>query len=205
MRGKRPSSAGIVLAGGQSQRMGCAKAALPWGRHTLLAHVVETLAAVVEEVLVVVKDPAACPPLPARVVADLIEGHALGGLYTGLRRMRAQRAFVCACDAPFLQPALIQALLDGGDRVHAAVPRTAEGLQPLHAVYGKTALPVMARQLRRQEWALHALLNRLRLWIMEPEMVRRLDPSGRSFVNLNTPAEYAAALQHHRAQMRQRA
>src|SRR3989338_2796981 len=72
-------------------------------------------------------------------------------------------------------------------------PRPAEGLHPLHAVYAKSALPAMEAQLRQGRWDLQVLVPALRARIIAPQAWRRVDREGRSFSNLNTPADYAAA------------
>src|SRR3989338_10622941 len=144
---------GIILAGGQSTRMGKDKAHLPWGDRTLIEHMIETLRPVTDEIIVAAKDAAPLSHLHARVVEDLVLGaHALGGLYTGLTLAVHERCFVCACDAPLLNPALIQFLIRQAEGWDLVIPRTREGLQPLHAVYRKPVLPAIEEQLRMQQW-----------------------------------------------------
>lgn len=192
---------GLILAGGLSARMGRDKARLPWGKATLLDHVIETLRPLVDELLVAVDDAGRFRGLNVRVVEDLVPGaHALGGLYTGLLAASHEQCFACACDAPFLSAGLIRLLLeraDGprgpADRCDLVIPQTPEGLQPLHAVYAKSALPVIERQLRRREWDLKALVPKVRARIVGFDEVLQADPQGLSCLNLNTPEEYAAA------------
>ncbi|HET8679150.1 MAG TPA: NTP transferase domain-containing protein, partial [bacterium] len=61
---------GIVLAGGQSRRMGRDKTALPFGGTTLVAWVARRLGSVCGEVVVVARDASDCPGCGARVVGD---------------------------------------------------------------------------------------------------------------------------------------
>jgi molybdopterin-guanine dinucleotide biosynthesis protein A len=75
----------------------------------------------------------------------------------------------------------------------AAIPRTAEGLQPLHAVWAPSALPAIEAHLRARQWNLHSLLPKLRVKIVGPSALERVDPSGLSCFNLNTPADYQRA------------
>ena len=187
---------GLVLAGGASRRMGQDKAHLPWGGVPLVAHVIETLRPVVHEVIVAVKDARDFCGLNANVVEDLVpDAHALGGLYTGLQAASTELCFVCGCDAPFLNPMLIRFLAQQADGWDLVIPRTHVGVQPLHAVYAASALPVIQEQLQRKRWDVRALIGKLRTRIIEPEQWRPLDPGGLSFCNLNTPADYAAARQ----------
>lgn len=185
---------GLILAGGASRRMGREKSSLPWGAATLLEHVVETVRPAVDEVIVAVKHAGAMAQLHTRVVEDVVpDAHALGGLYTGLQLASHERCFVCACDAPFVNPRLIRWLIQEAEGWELVIPRTRAGLQPLHAVYAKSALPAIQEQLRQQRWDLRALMGTLRTRIVEPAQWRPIDRQGLSFLNLNTPADYVAA------------
>jgi molybdopterin-guanine dinucleotide biosynthesis protein A len=185
---------GVVLAGGASARMGQPKAHLPWGGRTLIDHVLHTLQPVVDELIVVVKDRGVFRDLDARVVEDLVpDGHALGGLYTGLRLARHDRCFACACDMPFLNQRFIRFLIGEAEGADVVIPVTEGGFQPLHAVYARSAVPVIEEQLRCRQWELRDLVPKLSTRIVGPETIRMLDPAGTSCFNLNTPEDYATA------------
>lgn len=185
---------GVILAGGESRRMGQDKARLPWGDRTLVEHMIGTLRPVTDEIIVVAKDAAPLSHLRARIVKDLVLGaHALGGLYTGLTLAAHERCFVCACDTPFMNPSLIHYLVEQVDGWDLVIPRTREGLQPLHAVYRKPVLPVIEEQLRRRQWDLHALVPNVRACVIGPEQIARFDLGALSFFNVNTQEDYATA------------
>jgi molybdopterin-guanine dinucleotide biosynthesis protein A len=176
--------------------MGRDKAHLPWGGTTLIEQIVGTLRGVVSEVLVVVKDAQGFGHVQARVVEDLVpDAHALGGLYTGVSLAMNDRCFVCTCDSPFVNPSLVRFLCEQLDGVDLVIPRTDDGLQPLHAAYAPSALPAIKAHLRQGRWNLRALVPKLRARLIEPEQWRPFDCDGLSFWNLNTPADYAAAQQ----------
>src|SRR5262245_39816088 len=105
------SAAGLVLAGGRSTRMGPPKAAPGWHGSTLLHRAAAVLARSVDGPVVVVAAPGQeLPDLPSgvEVVADPVEGLGpLQGLARGLAAVagRAEAAFVCSTDLPFLHPA----------------------------------------------------------------------------------------------------
>lgn len=187
-------ASGVILAGGASRRMGRDKAHLPWRNVTLVQHIVETLRACTDELILVVKDRRMFEGLRVRVVEDLVpDAHALGGLYTGLKVSAHERCFVCTCDAPFLNTKLIKALIRQVDGWDMVIPRTHEGLQPLHAVYKKSVLPAIEEQLHMRQWSLHAVVPKVRAHVIEPEQIERFDPGSRSFVNINTPEDYERA------------
>ena len=190
---------GVILAGGKSRRMGQDKRRLAWGETTLLGHVVATLRPVVGELLVVVDDARRVRHLDARVIEDLVPGtHALGGLYTGLTLASRDRCFVCACDAPLLQPALIRFLCEQAEGFDLAIPQTDRGLQPLHAVYAKSVLPAIEEQLQRRQFNLHTLVTKVRANVVPLDRLRPFDPAGLSFLNVNTPQEYEVARERDR-------
>jgi len=199
----REGVSGIILAGGNSRRMGRDKAFLPWGNTTLIEYVIERLRPVTDELIVAVKDARPFRHLKAMVVEDCVpDAHALGGLYTGLRAARYDLCFVCACDAPFLNVQLIHFLVGQANGYDLVIPKTRRGLEPLHAVYAKSALGVIEEQLKNQQWDLKVLVQRLCSNVITPELIHRFDSEELSFFNVNTPQDLArAAVVHSRPTM----
>jgi molybdopterin converting factor small subunit len=66
--------------------------------------------------------------------------------------------------------------------------------QPLHAVYRRSVLPLLEGQLRRNELRPVYLFDKVRTRDVDAEEVRRFDPEGWSFFNMNTPDDYARAV-----------
>src|ERR1039457_1518095 len=102
-----PSSAGIVLAGGRSSRMGTPKAALEWHGSTLLRRTAGIVSRATDGPVVVVRAQGqALPVLPAQVevIDDPREGMGpIQGLAAGLAAIagRAAIAFACSTDMSF--------------------------------------------------------------------------------------------------------
>ncbi|MDY7076875.1 MAG: NTP transferase domain-containing protein, partial [Chloroflexota bacterium] len=85
LRAPNPKSTGIVLAGGASRRMGRDKAFLELDGQPLIGIVVERMASVCAEVLVVAGDVRPYAGLGVRLVEDSFRGvGVLGGLHAGL-------------------------------------------------------------------------------------------------------------------------
>lgn len=191
----REGVSGIILAGGNSRRMGRDKAFLPWGNTTLIEHLLERLRPVTDELIVAVKDARAFRHLKARVVEDCVpDAHALGGLYTGLRAASHELCFVCGCDAPFLNVPLIRFLVEQVDGYELVIPKTRHGLEPLHAVYTKSLLGAIEEELNNQHWHLQALVPKARAKVVEPEAIYRFDPEELSFFNVNTAQKFVQAV-----------
>ena len=200
------SSAGIVLAGGRSSRMGTPKAALEWHGSTLLRRSVGILARVTDGPVLVVRAPGqALPDLPSQVgvVDDPREG--LGpvqGLAAGLAAAAGQAdvAFVCSTDLPFLHPAFVRRVLraadDGAD---VGLPVARGYPQPLAAAYRTTLAPLAERLVAQERLRPAFLFEECAVTRLNEADLRRdpvlaaLDPELDSVLNVNEPTEYQAA------------
>jgi len=187
---------GVLLAGGKSRRMGEDKRYLVVGEQTLLERGLGVLRSMFHEVLVVIAQDSAPLDIDARVVRDLVpDCGSLGGIYTGLTQATSPYIFAVACDMPFLNQAVITQFTNRRDTADIVMARLATRLHPMHALYGKGCLPAMeqmivARQLKIQALVSHASL-RVR-YVTEADLLS-IDPSWRSFHNVNTPEDLEAA------------
>jgi len=187
---------GVLLAGGKSRRMGEDKRYLVVGEQTLLERGVGVLRSMFHEVLVVIAQDSAPLDIDARVVRDLVpDCGSLGGIYTGLIQATSPYIFTVACDMPFLNQAVITQFTTRRDTADIVMARLATRLHPMHALYGKGCLPAMeqmivARQLKIQELVSHASLRVQ--YVTEADLLS-IDPSWRSFHNVNTPEDLEAA------------
>jgi molybdenum cofactor guanylyltransferase len=186
----------VLLAGGKSRRMGEDKRYLVVGEQTLLERGLSVLRSMFHEVLVVIAQDSAPLDIDARVVRDLVpDCGSLGGIYTGLTQATSPYIFAVACDMPFLNQAVITQFTNRRDTADIVMARLATRLHPMHALYGKGCLPTMeqmivARQLKIQELVSHALLRVQ--YVTEADLLS-IDPSWRSFHNVNTPEDFEAA------------
>lgn len=192
-------AAAVVLAGGRSSRMGTPKALLPFDDRPLISHVVVTLNDRFGEVVVVAAPGQDLPPLAETVVRDDVPFQGpVGGIYYGLRAIARDVAFVTSCDSPFLNPELIAHVVGQAEHHDVVVPRWQGRFQPLHAAYRRSLLPLLEDQLARAELRPVSLFDKVRTCVVEEADVRRFDPDGASFFNMNSPAEYADALERWR-------
>ena len=185
---------GIVLAGGQSRRLGRDKSLLEIEGQPLLVRTVHTLTALSDDLIVVTNAPERYAPLglPVRFVADEKPGvGSLMGLYSGLKAAHHPYALVVACDMPFLNPALLRYLLSLTAGYDIVIPRRDGLAEPLHAVYSRACLPAMDRVLRQGRRQIIAFFDQVRVrWVEESE-IAPFDSQGFSFLNINTPQDWA--------------
>ena len=187
---------GILLAGGKSRRMGEDKRHLVVGEQTLLERGLAVLHSIFQEVLVVIAQDS--PPLgvDASVVRDLVpDCGSLGGLYSGLMQATTPWVFVVACDMPFLNQAVIAQFTSRRATADIVMAKLDARLHPMHALYGKQCLPVLEQMIGARQLKIQEMVSQLSLrvrYVTEADLVT-IDPSWRSFYNVNTLADLEAA------------
>jgi molybdenum cofactor guanylyltransferase len=192
------STSAIVLCGGRSTRMGHDKALLPFGGEILLARVVRIVRGAADEVVLVAREGQALPE-GFDAVRDPAEGLGpLAGIAVGLRHIRSDRAFVTGCDAPLLQPALIQRLLELADGYDAAVPLIDGRFMTTTAVYERSIASIAEALVAKRALRTSGLLDHVRVRPVDADELRDVDPDLESFRTCNTPADYAEALRRSR-------
>ncbi len=190
---KIPGVTGVILAGGESRRMGSDKSLLPLDGSRFIEHVHRRMASLFDEVLLVTNDSSLYQDLPCRKAPDIFQAQgALAGIHSGLFHARYERVFVVACDMPFLSPAVIRYLCGKAEDGDVVIPQSATGLEPLHALYHKRCLPAMEKVLASGERRIVRFFPEVRVHRVPREEWAPLDPDGRSFRNINTPQEYFA-------------
>lgn len=192
-------TAGIVLCGGASRRMGQPKETLPFGNELMLPRVLRLLGAAVDTRVVVAGPGQTLPALPpdVRIVRDRAEGHGpLEGLYRGLSAVRhdADAAYVTACDVPLLQPALVRYLLSLLGSYDVVVPVDGPLHHPLAAVYRPQLVDTIGEMLDQNQRRLICFYDRVATHRVDIQQLRRVDRDLLSLLNLNSPEDYQRAL-----------
>ena len=189
------TSTAIVLAGGRSSRMGSPKALLRFDDEPAIVHIVAALRRWFPEVVVVAAPGQELPTMPVTVVRDEVAYQGpVGGISYGLAAASGEVCFVTSCDSVFLSASLISHLVSRISEHDVVIPHWEGRLQPLHAVYRRSVLPLLEAQLARNELRPVYLFDKVRTLRIDDDEIRRFDPEGSSFFNMNTPEEYAEAL-----------
>jgi molybdopterin-guanine dinucleotide biosynthesis protein A len=182
----------LILAGGDSSRMGQDKAGLLLDGTSLLQRATLSMQQVFPKVIVSVRQPRAEVALPQVCDAEP-DGGPLAGLVAGLAQVESSWMFALACDMPFIQPAVIERMAELRGEHQAVVPLIGGHPQPLFAFYAKAALDIMREMQAAGEKRVRAVLQRLDVRYVEEAELRDYDPQFRSFVDLDTPQDYQAA------------
>ncbi len=195
---KESAVSGIILAGGRSRRLGRDKAVEPFGGQSLIRRVIERVAPLTDEIVVVVADAARGRALPLdadhRVAVDIYpDGGSLGGIFSGLSAASAGWGLVVACDMPFLNLPLLEYMLGLRGDCDAVVPRPGAFPEPTHALYSTACLPHIETRLQANDLKISGFFEGVRVRYLEEGEVRQFDPELLSFFNVNSPEDLARA------------
>jgi molybdopterin-guanine dinucleotide biosynthesis protein A len=187
-------AAAAVLAGGASRRMGRDKATLAVGGVELASLALAAAARVAHPVVLVAPEGHPARRVAAPAVADPGLGP-LAALAAALDALEAEHVLVLATDHPGLRVELLARLVALAGEGEAVACRRGPRLEPLVAVYERA--PALAAARARLAGpaggrSLTGLLADLGTLVVEEPEWRRLDPDGRSFVDLDDPADLAA-------------
>jgi len=182
-----------ILAGGQSSRMGQDKAFLEVGGRRVIDRVLEVVAPLTGDLFISTNTPELYREFGLRLVPDVYpDKAALGGIYSVIRAARHGRVLVVACDMPFLNRRLLDRLIELAPAADVVIPLI-DPPQPetLHAVYSKSCLPAIEPRLLANRLRISGFFEEVSVHYVTREEVARLDPRFYSFINMNTPEEWA--------------
>ena len=186
-----------IQAGGQSSRMGEDKALKDFLGRPLIQRVIDRLSPIADELIVTTNHPEEYRFLDLRLIPDLKPGRgALGGLYTAIASASNPLVAVVACDMPFASAELLEAAgrLMVQEEADVVIPKSDEGYEPIHAVYRRaTCLPAIEAAINADMWKVIAWFPQVKVRVLTSDEIKRYDPAGLAFWNVNTPEEFMEA------------
>ena len=194
---KKVEQGAIVLAGGDSKRLGRSKPFLELGGQTLIERMIALLEPLFPAITVVAERIDFFAHLPVYRTTDLLstdQKTPLRGIHAGLSLLPLPYQFVTACDMPFLNRELIEYMAGFAPFYDVVVPRIGCHYQPLHAFYSRDCREVIAAQLSRGSRKVISFFPLVRVKEIGEAEINRIDPQQHSFFNINTRSDYASAL-----------
>jgi molybdopterin-guanine dinucleotide biosynthesis protein A len=188
------SLAAAILAGGHARRFdGVDKGALTVGDRPIIERLAEVLRRITPDVFAVGDRGGSAAAAGLRVVPDAVDyGGALARIYTAIVASPSDRTLVVGCDMPFLTERFIRHLA-AFEHADVVMPRSASGLEPLCAIYGRGCAEKILARLERGERQAAVPLEGMRIVEVGHGDLAAFDPEGLLFVNVNTPHDYARA------------
>lgn len=197
------SKALIILSGGLSQRFGQDKCLRSLVGKTLVTHVLERVASIADETVIVAGSRSQQSELfpavgrKARVVVDSYGDHSpLVGALTGFENVVADYALLLPCDAPFVSRNIAHLLLELCDGKSAAIPRWPDGkIEPLQAAYNvklaKEAARIAYDEGKRD---MRGMIDHLRnIRYISTLVLQQYDEKLATFLNINTIGDWKRA------------
>jgi len=180
----------IILVGGEARRAnGMEKYFFTYEGKTFIERLTDSLASVVDEIVLVAKDPDQCrrfSHLPGiTCVTDVRKGFGpIGGLHAGVVAAHGTELFVSACDMPCVNNEVVRYLFSLLDAYDAVIPSWDTAmLEPLHAVYRRSALVAYLEE--HQSLSLRDMVKNLNCRYVEVSSLRAMDPTLITFTNIN--------------------
>jgi molybdopterin-guanine dinucleotide biosynthesis protein A len=181
---------GIILSGGKSRRMGENKAFIEIEGVPIIQRIYTLFKELFQEVIIVTNQVELFNNFDSKIYSDLLPNKGvLGGLYTGIFFSTFRYSFCVACDMPFIKQSLVQYLIKHIGDEDVIVPRTKDGLQPLHAIYSKHCLDPIKIIIEQGKYKIIDFYHMVKVKIVEENDFVSLDPLRKSFINVNTPEE----------------
>lgn len=181
---------GIILSGGKSTRMGENKAFIDIEGVPIINRIHNLFKELFQETIIVTNQKELFSNFESKIYSDLLPNKgALGGLYTGIFYSTFNYSFCVACDMPFIKKSLVQYLLNHIIDDDVIVPRTKDGLQPLHAIYSKNCLEPIKKVIEQGKYKILDFYDMVKVKIIKEKDFISFDPLRESFINVNTPVE----------------
>jgi molybdopterin-guanine dinucleotide biosynthesis protein A len=180
----------IVLVGGEARRAnGQEKYFFIYQGRTFIERLVDSLREVVDEIILVARNPEQCRRFEKiegiRCINDIRTGLGpIGGLHAGSVAAHGDLVFVSACDMPCINPEVISYLFEHIEDYDVAIPVwNPDMLEPLHAVYRKTALVTYLES--HDSLSLRAMIMNLSARYIPIDEIKKIDPDLLTFTNIN--------------------
>jgi molybdopterin-guanine dinucleotide biosynthesis protein A len=178
---------GIILAGGESSRMGTDKAMLQIDGKSLLEKSLELCKPMCHDILISSNNPKH-RKFGFTLIHDEIKNCGpMGGIYSCLKKSETDWNFVISVDSIFITSDFIAFLISKTGIFDAVVPVHKNGKDPLIALYNKNCLPAIQEKLDLKDYKIHHLLDSINTCFVDVESWVKKYPE--IFRNFNRPED----------------
>ncbi len=185
----------VVLAGGQSRRMGQDKALLTLADKTFIETIYDELRGYFSEIVISANNPEPYFHLGLKILRDEYEGLGpLAGIHSGLsyaQKRGKKHIFVVSCDMPMISGRLAYRMVELLEEDYqAVVPKAGDRIFPTFSAYSVRAFAEIDQALREERLRLQAILRELNTyWLLEDEIALYGEPL-KILRNVNNLKEY---------------
>lgn len=179
----------VILAGGKGRRFGSKKQFFTIDGESLVERCVRRFSPLFSDVVVATNNASELIPLKEKYRVKIVEDEmknlgAIVGIYTGLKNIVEEKAFVCGADMPFINFNLVKYLMSKDGKI--VVPFVRGFPEALHSVYSRNIIPQIQELLNERIYKISELFNFVETVYIDEREVRQVDKNLTSFFNLNT-------------------
>jgi molybdopterin-guanine dinucleotide biosynthesis protein A len=183
---------GVILAGGSSKRFGgITKANVVIDGETIISRIISTISDFFDEIIIVTNKPEEFQEyIKYKIVKDqFLKAGPLGGIHAALKTSSEDAIFVFAGDMPFLNKEIISDQINEFNKKEhdVFIPKVDKFIEPLHAIYRKSALNHLERfLLEGKSRAVRDFLSEVNVGYLQMTKNEKTDIA---FVNINSPSD----------------
>jgi molybdenum cofactor guanylyltransferase len=191
----------VILAGGRNTRFPIQKGLISIKGSSIMQRNLTLMRSIFGNVLISTNRPELYFYLGVTLLGDILPPRGpMSGIHAALINSGNDDVFVSACDMPFPEYGLIRLLCDrhlgtGREaRPDATMPVFDGAVQPLFGIYGRPVIRAMEDAIIGDKVTLRRFLDGVNVQYICETDVRKADPEGRSFININTIEDYEAVM-----------
>ena len=157
------NTTGIILAGGESSRMGSDKGLQNLCGKPLIYYAIEALSGLCGDIII--SSSSAYQEFGFPVVKDEFPGIGpMGGIYSALRQSKTDNNLVLSCDLPFVSKELLSFILENASGFQVVVPwQGNRHYEPLCGFYRLSVLNQMSAYIQKENYKLPDLFEEINI------------------------------------------
>jgi molybdopterin-guanine dinucleotide biosynthesis protein A len=181
----------VILAGGNSSRMGFDKQCIMLNGKRLIEQQIQVLQGIFSQIIIVTSKPELYKDLPCKITTDQLQDFGpMGGIHAGLKAAQSQFSYFIACDMPHINQAYILHMLNIINKANpspqAVITRFGNWLEPFNAFYSKDGILLIEQAYKVKTRKISRMLNNAQVHYIEEIEARSFSPDWSMFANINT-------------------
>jgi molybdopterin-guanine dinucleotide biosynthesis protein A len=182
-----------ILTGGKNSRMnGEFKALLDICGTKIIDKQLKVLSSIFDDIFICGKDTGYQNNIPV-FEDDFFDFGPISGIYSALKHSKTDYVFVVSCDMPFLNKDTIKEMIEycsNNKDTQILIPEHKKGLEPLHALYHKSMLPIIHNQINSGNLSIRKCFS---ISKTQKFIVNLQHNPTKSFFNVNNPEDLEKA------------
>ncbi|WP_105617471.1 molybdenum cofactor guanylyltransferase [Vallitalea okinawensis] len=178
----------VILAGGESTRMGFDKQLLYINKTSIINYLAEQLKNAFSDIIIVTNTPEYYKNSSCKIVSDQIKSQGpLCGIHSGLIHASSHYVYVIACDMPIINLDYITYMKRKLEirEVDACITRYREWIEPFNAFYSKRLINAIECYLLSNNKSIFDLVKNMDCIYIKEKEARFFSPHWEMFINLN--------------------